>query len=315
MPSEKVAGKIVLKGQIKTLSPLHIGSGADEISDMDILRDEDGIPFIPATAFVGVLNHSLNISETDKERHKDALRRFWGFSEGKKGHQSMFRCSDLLLSKDYSPEITIRDGVKIDCKTGRAKDQGKYDYEILERERKFDLKAEFSYKASDKAFKAFVEKMVSTICVMLKSGKIQIGAKTNSGLGEIVLIEEQTKIYQFDFSDKSDVFYWLTRRFHQKAPLSQKMLGEPFEIIHNSFSIMADLQLKNSLIVRSYSDDPKMPDATHTKSLKDWILSGTSLKGAIRARAKRIVNTLGKKEAIIEDLFGKVEDEKQEMRP
>jgi len=52
-----------------------------------------------------------------------------------------------------------------------------------------------------------------------------------------------------------------------------------------------------------------MPDAVHMKSLDDWILTGTSLKGAIRARAERIVNTLGKKTEIIDELFGKVDDE------
>ncbi|RLC16533.1 MAG: hypothetical protein DRI57_11070 [Deltaproteobacteria bacterium] len=301
--------KIILKGQVKSLSPLHIGSGSDDNSDMDILRDENGIPFIPATAFVGILNHSLRLRKADEKKYQDELKRFWGFSEKKEGHQSMFRCSDLLLSKDSSPEIIIRDGVRIDNKTGRAKDKGKYDYEILERGTKFNLKAEFSYKASDKAF---VEKMVATICAMLKTG-IQIGAKTNSGLGEIKLPEDQTKIYQFDFSDKKDVFYWLTERFYQKSPVFLTNLEEPFETINNPFCITATLQLKNSLIVRSYSDDPKMPDATHTKSLEDWILSGTSLKGAIRARAERIVNTFGKKNTtIIENLFGKVDDEKQD---
>jgi len=41
--------------KIQTLSPLHIGSGDEERSDMDILLDRDNQPIIPATSFIGVL--------------------------------------------------------------------------------------------------------------------------------------------------------------------------------------------------------------------------------------------------------------------
>lgn len=103
------------------------------------------------------------------------------------------------------------------------------------------------------------------------------------------------------------MFRWLTQNFLADNLISETELGTPFEIGHNIFHINATLRLKNSFIIRSYSEDPKMPDATSIKSLDDWVLTGTSLKGAIRARAERIVHTLGKRESIITELFGNVD--------
>jgi CRISPR/Cas system CSM-associated protein Csm3 (group 7 of RAMP superfamily) len=163
---------------------------------------------------------------------------------------------------------------------------------------------EFGYTNNDEVF---VKNMIATICSLLKGEKIQIGSKTNSGLGAIILEDE--KLYEFNFSKKTDVFYWLTQSMSEKNRIEPKSLGTPFQIKTRYFTIDVTFQLKNSLIIRSYSDDPEMPDAVHIQSLNDPVLTGTSLKGAIRARAERIVNTLGKSDSIVKELFGNVEDE------
>lgn len=309
--TRKINGKIILQGSIKALSPLHIGSGSDERSDMDVLLDENYQPYIPATSFIGVLKRLLELKDSDKQNHKIDIDNFWGYIKDKDGRQSCFCCSDLVCS-NKSPEIVIRDGIKIDDKTGIVEDMGKYDYEIVERGAVFDLNMEFTYTDSDEQF---VKKMVSTIYAELTKNNIKIGAKTNNGLGQIQLVEdENTAIRIFDFSQKEDVYDWLVNKGlnGQIIPKDQiiKELGEPFEIVNNRLVIDATLKLKNSLIIRSYSNIPEMPDSTHIKSLDDWVLTGSTIKGAIRARANRIVNTLslGKSEKIIQQLFGHVDD-------
>ncbi len=114
-------GKIVLHGVIELMSPTLIGSGRDDFTDIDVLLDTDGQPFIPATALVGALRHAIS----PQEAHKN----FWGFTEKKQGRQSMLRCSDLRPSEgDNRVTISRRDGIKFDSRTGIVKDQGKYDY-------------------------------------------------------------------------------------------------------------------------------------------------------------------------------------------
>ena len=313
MPENKkrnIRGRIILQGSIKALSPLHIGSGSDKRSDMDVLLDENDQPYIPATSFIGVLKHSLELKDSDKQNYKSFIDNFWGYIKNKDGRQSCFCCSDLVCSSK-SPEIVIRDGIKIDDKTGIVEDKGKYDYEIVERGAAFDLNMEFTFTDSDEQF---VKKMVSTIYAELIKNNIKIGAKTNNGLGEIQLIEnDKTAIRIFDFSQKKDVYDWLVNKGLNGQIISKdqilKKLGEPFEIVNSSRLVIdACLKLKNSVIIRSYSNIPEMPDSTHIKSLDNWVLTGSTIKGAIRARANRIVNTLGKSEEIIKKLFGYVDD-------
>jgi len=141
----------------------------------------------------------------------------------------------------------------------------------------------------------------------------QLGAKTNNGLGNIKLIENSAKLYQFNFSKKSHVFRWITQDFKGHQVCAFQDLGEPLSVQSNPFIIKAHFHLKDSLIIRSYSDDPKMPDATHLKSKDAWVLSGSSIKGAIRARSERILNTLGIKSLTIDDIFGYAPD-KDEAR-
>ncbi|HMR68474.1 MAG TPA: RAMP superfamily CRISPR-associated protein, partial [Anaerolineae bacterium] len=54
----------------------------------------------------------------------------------------------------------------------------------------------------------------------------------------------------------------------------------------------ASFALTTSLLIRSESGDPADPDVTHLRSNGRPVLSGTSLAGALRARALRIANTL-----------------------
>lgn len=298
-----IKGKIVIKGLIKTVSPLHIGCGSDQRSDMDILLDSKGLPFIPATSFIGVLRHTLESNDSDFEK------RFWGFAKDENGCQSAIRCSDLIC-QIKRPKL-IRDGIKIDNKIGMAKYQGKYDYEILERGATFFLNMEFTYFHDDEFF---VKKTTATIIDLLKKGKICVGAKTSNGLGQIRLNKDETKIFLFDFSKKQDVFKWLTRNFSQDNVIRPESLGDPFETFDHQLHMDITLALKNSLIIRSYPNDPEMPDAVHMKSLDDWILTGSSLKGAIRARAERIMNTIKKSEQeskqLVNQLFGFVDEKK-----
>jgi len=299
-----------LQCSIKALSPLHIGSGSDKRSDMDVLLDENDQPYIPATSFIGVLKRSLELKDSDKQNYKNDIDNFWGYIKDKDGRQSCFCCSDLVCS-NKSPEIVIRDGIKINDKTGIVEDKGKYDYEIVERGSDFDLNMEFTFTDSDEQF---VKKMVSTIYAELIKNNIKIGAKTNNGFGEIQLDKNnETAIRIFDFSQKQDVYDWLVNKGLNSKIISKdqtlKKLGEPFEIVNSSRLVIdAFLKLKNSIIIRSYSNIPEMPDSTHIKSLDNWVLTGSTIKGAIRARANRIVNTLGKSEEIIQQLFGHVDD-------
>lgn len=293
-------GKLILKGTVKLLSPGLIGSGRDERTDMDFIRDSEGKPFIPATSFIGVLRHTIKINcETEK------LKRFWGSSRDDKYYQSAIYCKDLTL-KDGQYKLSMRDGVAIDNKTGRAKENAKFDYEVIEPGTAFDLEIEIDLI---KDHEDFFRRMLATIINTLSGGDLRIGAKTRNGLGRIKL--EDYRVYEFDFSKKADILRWLKEDFSR--PVNFNM--EPLPCNESGlFRLVADFKIKNSLIIRSYSGDPSAPDAVHIHSSQGPIIPGSSLKGAIRARAERIVNTLGIDNYIIKNFFGYVEEKKKQMK-
>jgi len=291
------AGKIILEGTIKLLSPALIGSGRDNLSDCDIVIDSEGRPLIPATSFIGVLRHGI----IPPGLSQDQLKQFWGFSDRDKGQQSRILCSDLLCRTE-KPMVSIRDGIKIDRATGVVEKKNgkgkKYDYQIVEKGNEFVLKMEIDFTNEGQDF---TRQMACTICAVLKSGNMRIGAKTNSGLGKIVLKEE--KIHEYDFKEKKDVLAWLR---HSDGRSLEDI--SPFAFKEDEFRIDATLRLRSAFIIRSYSENPFDPDVFSMKSGSDFVITGASLRGALRSRAERILKTIGKPETIVHNLFGMVDE-------
>ena len=212
--------------------------------------------------------------------------------------QSAFICHDLYAQKAH---IRIRDGVKIDPSSQIAEDMGKYDFEIIENGAIFDLFWEVTVREihDPNTFKQILATMIS----LLEKGILPLGAKTNSGFGKCIL--KKLCISQFEFSNKDDVLRWLKQDFSKSTP---KLDCESFEPKnHNKpFCIEARFAIKNSLIIRSYSEETKMPDATSITSNGKYVLPGTSVKGAIRHRALKILKTLeiDNAQEQINNLFG-----------
>jgi len=305
MGEERLTGKLILKGRLDLKTPLIIGSGESDIADIVVLKDSKERPYIPATSFVGVLRHYFKEGiddNTKKTINKNKqIDYFWGSKESKKadGYQSALMCSDLKTQD--KAKIKVRDGVAIDHKTGIAKKEAKFDYEVVEPGIGFDLNVEINIrKAYDKEI---FKKILKTIVDALKTEDIRLGAMTTKGFGICKL--DDVKYYEFDFSKRENVITWLKKELGKEQELSV----EPFSIKSKEFLIDAWFKIKSSLMIKSYSGDLKAPDAVHITSNNNIVLPGTSLKGAIRDRAIRIINTLGGDgEEVIKSLFGWIDE-------
>jgi len=287
----------VLKGNLELFSPAIIGSGESNETDIDLLVDHFGMPFIPATSLAGVLRSLLAdfFSSTD-------LQNLFGYTAGTSSQAS------LLLFSDLKPKAGIkirkRTGVKIDSITQRAEEQKLYEYQIIEKGT-FELKIEA--KTHDDNDKCLVEKAFA-LFNHLFSKEIQVGAKTNSGFGKLgVKNGSQLEYYRFDLSSRDDLISWLNGNKYPDR-LKQPFQGNLIIPVRKQLSLEANFLLKTSLIIRDYSVKPHEPDAVSLRSNDTFVISGTSLKGALRGRAERILNTLGndpnKTEALLNDLFG-----------
>jgi CRISPR/Cas system CSM-associated protein Csm3 (group 7 of RAMP superfamily) len=317
-------GRIILKAKLSNLSPIGIGSGRDDRSDRDVViteyafDDKENIlppetfyksivrrklPFIPATSFLGKI-----FRQFDTDNHPE-IKKYWGESEQ---NSSFIDCSDILITelpknnqKKPLPVTEIRDGIRIDSAMGTVAKGAKFDYEMLSPGAKFSLTMIFRVE-NEIANYDLTLKMASDFARIIERG-FDLGAKSTVGYGKIK--GDEVKIYGIDFNDSTQFKQWiendLIKNSIEKTPDSLLVSEE------QSFEINASFKIKNSLIIRSYSKDPKAPDSTHLKSGGKNILSGSSIKGALRGRAERILNTIqsdeSKTQTILEGLFGDVE--------
>ncbi len=287
--------KIIIKGILELETPLLLGSGDSNNTDVDVLLDKNKKPFIPATSFMGVLRH---IIKNNYDISKNIMDIFFG-----KDVKSKISCDDLnFLSKDVKDIKDVRDGIRIDNKTGITKDKGKFNYETVNKGLTFSLRLEIDYDNDENE-----KKFVQTVINQLNLG-FYLGAKTNLGLGKVKI--KDLNISNYDLTKKEHIKSWLYDKDLNNIT-NGKFFSEMFKLKNDNFVINAIFEIKNSLIIKSYSKNANESDSAHLKSGKDNILSGSSIKGSLRARIERILNTLFDNEfenlQIIDSFLGGIE--------
>ncbi|MDF1699199.1 MAG: RAMP superfamily CRISPR-associated protein [Saprospiraceae bacterium] len=297
---DKVIGKIIAQCTLENTSPLLIASGNDSRSEKECIRWVDGSPYIPSSALIGALKswHQKFYPE-----HKSEY--FWGSEDSKKAttYQSHFVIDDCRLTENNKNSIfSLRDGVAIDYQTQTASDKSKYDYELLEPgcEFHFNMEVTVRYGESLESMSAYVEQVFRTLNHELFS----IGALTTSGFGK--LSSKNCKLQTFDFT-KGDPATWFD--YLKKERLSGSALS--VNVPESSFrycKIDTSFLIKSALITGAYPSDSESPDKVHLHSKGNAIISGKALRGSLRHRAHKILQTIGHPtpQHAIHSIFGHV---------
>ena len=308
-------GKIILKANLELISPLMIGSGESEISDRDILLNKEGKPFIPASSFMGKLYNELSsdkkkkyfgqkkAGENDKNEEENKAE------SSKFEHQSYIICDDLHLSDDSAKNTAIRDGIRINPETGLVEKETKFDYQVLEPGNHFALEMSINVEPDDNYNDC--KELMKNIVNVLSNRQFALGGKTSSGFGN--LQAQNIKVMEYDFADKKQAAAYLLKKETENL-VSEYIEENP--MLNDEFRINASFQIVNSFLIRSYSKTPYGSDATQIKCGDKFVLPGTSLRGALRARAQKILNLLweNKKDEVdmfIAALFGTTSLEKK----
>lgn len=295
MTDAQLIGKIKITGKLVLKSPLLIGDGAgetfDNFKDIHVLKNQIGEPFIPGTSICGVLRGELKTNSVLEKLFGDADK-----------YQSAIQIEDILLE---GSEIIYRDGIKIDGVTGTGVVGGKYDYEAVERGAHGNLKILINLRGShaNDDFKGAVAEMLSK----LENG-IRLGALTSKGFG-LATVENLNADF-YDFTKKAAVIAWLTdETVSEKISPARKISAD-----NENFIVDADFSFKSSVIVRDYDVDEEKISAVSMKSLEDFVIPGTSLKGIFRHRAEYIFSRLHLDKKLLNELMGTAEDEKIKSR-
>lgn len=309
-----VQARMVITAHLILTSPTSLSNGdTDGLTDIQLRRDEvDGFPLLPGTSLAGALRDYLwqRLPE-DSEKNgwgRALVDRLFG---SVKEHTS--RQSWLFVDDAFGEEkgVEIRDGVSIDSKTRTATEHQKFDYELLAAGTKFQLCFEFWQPADANEQPEQLCQLLALALTALTKGQIHLGGRKRRGFGECIV--EDWQVYHYEMSHPAGIIGWLEEDRTQPAKgetIAEKLAvtSLPSLLTRESCCLVATFEIDSSLLIRTTPADANAPDRVHLRNhAAQPVLSGTSIAGALRARAERITNLLMPKataKEVVNHLFG-----------
>lgn len=300
MKQESIAAKIVAEGELVLDAPLLIGSGGgaegEDDKDIHVLRNKEGIPYIPGTSLAGVLRAFVEADDpeagalifgTPQDRYSNAVLEL----------QSALSIYDVKLS---NARTIVRDGVSIDGVTGVAVEHHKFDYEAIDSGAHGILQLEITLRGIHAAEQENLDAALERLRGCLLGG-FYLGAHTTKGFGRAHM--SNLTVNRYDFRQPKDVLAWLSPE-RKESSCHEQYEGNTEQRVYaaEDFVIDADFALAHSLIIRDYdkatrdaqsSGDTTISAVMKTDSRRRYIIPGTSLKGVLRHRSDYILQQLG----------------------
>lgn len=205
--------RFIARFVVESVTPLGIGSGESGlVNDRLVVRDANGLPYIPGTSLAGVIRHELE----EKTSYKLRVNEVFGFQnqeagqddeEAIKGKGSRIFFSDAVMiaadgrtaleglqkinfEEDYyriARRLPERDHVKINHK-GTAVKHGKYEEEYVFKGTRFTFEIELAGTEEDSA-------VWEEILRILGSASFRIGAGTRKGFGQLDIVSCKTRYF------------------------------------------------------------------------------------------------------------------------
>lgn len=309
-----VAERIIISGTLELTAPAHFGNGdVVGLTDMPLLRDpRDGqCPLLTGTSIAGALRNYLREYEAGYgARTAHLADRLFGVVSGNTSSQSWLMVDDALGTMPCGAEL--RDGVAINPQTRTAEDRKKYDIELLPSGTTFNVTFELLLTQDDKV----CGELPGALAVALNglaAGEIGLGQRKRRGFGACRVANWQ--VTRYDLTTAAGLVGWLSDDRSHEEPGSNIFVklgvSAPSADQRQRFCINATFALPASILIRSGSGAADAPDMVHLRAKRGTgsrpVISGTSLAGALRARALRIANTVldGAGASLVDAMFGK----------
>ena len=328
--SRRIVSRVVVEGDLVLQTPAHFGNGDSyDMTDMPLLLDpldeaEGRItPLLTGASLAGALRSYLREVESGygKESGKQSLcvQLFGGLQDDDDGEQSPLVVED---ARGLNGAIEFRDGVAIDGPSRTAAEKKKYDLQLWAAGTRFPLRFELVVRKYDD--EAALPKALVTALGGLSNAGITLGMRKQRGYGAVTV--KNWRVRQWDLRKPADLLDWLengTAPLSAQAPLETVLGPGLAKDARHYFTLEATFALDGSLLIRSEGRSAdKGPDMVHLKARQAGgniapVLPGTSLAGVLRARAFKILATLGDKQKAkteVDDLFGTDMEELRKRR-
>jgi CRISPR/Cas system CMR subunit Cmr4 (Cas7 group RAMP superfamily) len=307
--SRELAARWVITGDILLETPCHLGNGAESASvDMPLVRDRtEGLPLLTGSSLAGALRDHVNdrtLGFGVEEVPGGETARLFGVGRGEdEGAQSPLIVFDAVGKLPENTTTEIRDGVAIAPTTGTAKEHLKYNLEVLPSGTTFSIRVELLVGNAPQEVTQVG--LLAAALSALQHGQIGIGARHARGLGSCRA--RKWRVRRFDLAGRDGWLAWLGSdpanpnkgmRPHEDivATMRDAAGGKVrFELpVERRVGVHVELELttQGGLLVRGPGMTSDAADAVHLHSGGQPILPGTSVAGAIRARATRIAQVV-----------------------
>jgi CRISPR/Cas system CSM-associated protein Csm3 (group 7 of RAMP superfamily) len=211
----------------------------------------------------------------------------WGFQEGEEGFASFVFVEDAALSDDAARMVEVRDSVGIDREWGCAAEQIKYDRAVLPRGTCLPLQMTVEFEEGQRRHAV---EMFHSLGEALASGDVRIGAAKSRGLGKLKL--GNPSFNEHTLNTRHGILALL--RGENGQPVSDL----PAVLVRQKrprLEIMVKWHPVGPLMVKAGADGigvDSVPLVSGRDGQLTLVLPGSSVKGAIRNQAERIVRTL-----------------------
>lgn len=342
--SRKIVRRIVVEGDLVLQTPAHFGNGdGTDLIDMPLLTDslDDKMPLLTGSSIAGALRSYVREREHGFRQQIDRYTQanqsasvlLFGSNKGNEyGEQSA-----LIVEDAYGKNaaIELRDGVRLEGASRTSAEGALFTIEMWKAGTTFPLRFELIVRENDDTFK--LKRALATALVGFKDGGVTLGSRKRRGYGQTSATGWRVK--EYDLTNAGELLDWIATGASELSGFSQPDIvqalgvGETITDQRRMFRLKGEFSLDGSLLIRSGSGpdseqeaakttDSQHPDMIHLHSARLLptdgtrgqmpIVSGTSLAGALRARAFKIARFIapptgeGKKAGndLIEHLFG-----------
>lgn len=303
--ARRLSERIEVFGRFEVETPLRVGGMAGPADvDLVVARDGLGRPYVPGTSLAGALRALL------RDRVPGDHTALHGSSDCKPMKPlgaARLVVEDAVLELPKGLDVERRDGVGIDRRFGVAADRAKFDQEVVPRGSHLPMRLILDRgESADEATAA--RHALGTLLRLLRDEGLRLGGAQTRGLGQLRLVDG-FDVQAYDLRSAPGMLDYLRVRAGERPiathVLSLDDLGGAAPTPRLRLSVEIEWQPRGPFMVRSGQDGadnqalPLMGAAGADAVVP--VLPGSSVKGALRSCAERIVRTLLPQTTMSED--------------
>lgn len=277
-----------LTGTLRADTALSVAHGDEGITDDIVcIRDGRGRLVIPGSALAGVLRHRLGSNSLWGDDHDPGSPEPWRSDDSIWGSQVWVEDSPCVdESGDNRPApVARRDGVGIDRHTGAAATGVLYTREVVPAGSRFDLAITIEQPLGRDG----AEELLDEIVTVLHEG-VQVGGATTRGLGYVVLEPEGRMTTVGKVGSRQGMLAVL--RGGPMLPYTPRVRTAPARRVTVTVPWRPTGPLLVKVAANGLADAMPLTTTSPSQNNVRFVIPGSSIKGALRSHAERILRTL-----------------------